>query len=31
VEYEIGRNLFLIGEQDNRGFGGDVRYRFEFR
>ena len=31
VEYEIGRNFFLIGEQDNRGFGGDVRYRFEFR
>ncbi|MBI3609035.1 MAG: translocation/assembly module TamB domain-containing protein [Nitrospirae bacterium] len=31
VEYEIARNLFLIGEQDNRGFGGDVRYRFEFR
>jgi translocation and assembly module TamB len=32
VEYEIARNLFLIGEQDSsRGFGGDVRYRFEFR
>jgi len=31
VEYEIARSLFLIGEQDNRGFGGDVRYRFEFR
>ncbi|MEO5656595.1 MAG: translocation/assembly module TamB domain-containing protein [Nitrospiria bacterium] len=31
VEYELARNVFLIGEQDYRGFGGDVRFRFEFR
>ncbi len=32
VEYELTRNVFLIGEQDSaRGFGGDLRFRFEFR
>ncbi|MEW6682774.1 MAG: translocation/assembly module TamB domain-containing protein [Nitrospirota bacterium] len=32
VEYELARNVFLIGEQDSqRGFGGDIRFRFEFR
>ncbi|MFZ5864037.1 MAG: translocation/assembly module TamB domain-containing protein [Nitrospirota bacterium] len=32
VEYELSRNVFLIGEQDStRGFGGDIRFRFEFR
>jgi autotransporter translocation and assembly factor TamB len=32
VEYQLGRNVFLIGEQDStRGFGGDIRFRFEFR
>jgi translocation and assembly module TamB len=32
VEYELARNVFLIGEQDSaRGFGGDLRFRFEFR
>jgi translocation and assembly module TamB len=32
VEYELSRNVYLIGEQDSqRGFGGDIRFRFEFR
>jgi translocation and assembly module TamB len=32
VEYELAPNVFLIGEQDStRGFGGDLRFRFEFR
>jgi translocation and assembly module TamB len=32
AEYELSRNVFLIGEQDSsRGFGGDIRFRFEFR
>ncbi len=32
VEYELARNVYLIGEQDSaRGFGGDIRFRFEFR
>lgn len=32
VEYQLGRNVFLIGEQDStRGFGGDIRFRFDFR
>lgn len=31
VEYALSRSLFLIGEQDDKGLGGDLRYRFEFR
>jgi translocation and assembly module TamB len=32
AEYELSRNVYLIGEQDSqRGFGGDIRFRFEFR
>lgn len=32
VEYQLARNVYLIGEQDSaRGFGGDIRFRFEFR
>jgi translocation and assembly module TamB len=31
VEYALAGNVFLIGQQDDRGFGGDIRFRFEFR
>ncbi|HET8759602.1 MAG TPA: translocation/assembly module TamB domain-containing protein, partial [Nitrospiria bacterium] len=32
LEYELSRKVFLSGEQDStRGFGGDIRFRFDFR
>ncbi len=32
VEYELSRQISLVGEKDERGsIGGDIRFRFQFR
>lgn len=31
MEYEVSDNVSLVGQQDEDGIGGDIRFRFEFR
>lgn len=31
IEYVIGPNVSLVGRQDERGVGSDLKFRFEFR